>query len=58
MKTKQIKPSQDDVVKANRRGARDAELENETGFKSSKKVHKTLKAYSKKDRRQKINIYE
>jgi hypothetical protein len=35
-----------DYVKANRRGSREADLDN--GFKSTQKVHKSKKAYSRK----------
>jgi hypothetical protein len=37
-----------DYIKANRRGSRDAELENQTGWKGSHKVHKSVKNYSRK----------
>jgi len=37
-----------DWLKANRKGSRGAELENQTGWASSKKKHKTLKDYSRK----------
>jgi len=39
----------DDYIKANRKGSRQAELENSTGFKSVTKVHKSLKKYSRKN---------
>ena len=39
---------QSDYIKANRKGSRDAELENSTGFTSMHKVHKNKKAYSRK----------
>lgn len=35
-------------LKANRKGSRDAELENKTGWVAVKKAHKTLKDYSRK----------
>lgn len=37
-----------DYVKANRRGSREAELENATGFKSMHSAHKSKKAYNRK----------
>jgi len=37
-----------DFIKASRKGSRDAELENSTGFKSTHKVHKSQKHYSRK----------
>lgn len=37
-----------DYIKANRKGSRDAELENSTGFNSVHKVHKNKKAYTRK----------
>jgi hypothetical protein len=37
-----------DFIKASRKGSRDAELENSTGFKSTHKVHKSQKNYSRK----------
>lgn len=39
---------QSDYIKANRKGSRDAEIENSTGFNSVHKVHKNKKAYSRK----------
>jgi hypothetical protein len=52
-KTKKFrKPSKEEefemYLKANRKGSRDAELENATGFASKDKVHKSKKAYSRK----------
>ncbi len=41
-----MKPS--DYIKANRKGSRDAELENEEGWKVVHKVHKSQKNYSRK----------
>lgn len=35
-------------LKANRKGSRDAELENKTGWVAKTKKHKTLKDYSRK----------
>jgi hypothetical protein len=40
--------NQMDYIKANRRGAREAQLENETGWVSSHKVHPSKKTYSRK----------
>lgn len=37
-----------DYIKANRKGSREAELENENGFKAVLKVHKSVKTYSRK----------
>lgn len=39
----------DDFIKASRKGSREAELENNPGFKSNHRVHKTLKKYSRKN---------
>ena len=33
---------QSDYIKANRKGSREAELENSTGFKGTHKVHKSV----------------
>lgn len=38
----------DDFLKASRRGSRDAELENSTGFRSVNKKHKSLKDYKRR----------
>lgn len=40
--------NQMDYIKANRRGAREAQLENQTGWVGSHKVHKSAKTYSRK----------
>jgi hypothetical protein len=45
-----------DYIKANRKGSRDAELENERGWKSVHKVHKGLKQYTRKIKHKKCNI--
>ena len=37
-----------DYIKANRKGSRDAEIEDETGFKSIHKIHKSNKSYNRK----------
>ena len=42
-----------DIIKASRRGSREAELENSTGFTSVHKVHKSKKAYSRKEKHRK-----
>ena len=39
-----------DVVKASRRGSREAELEYSTGFNAIHKVFKTKKQYSRKEK--------
>lgn len=39
----------DEYIKANRRGSREAEMENNPGFKSAHKVHKDFKKYSRKN---------
>jgi len=36
-----------DIIKANRRGSRDAELEDSTGWKGVLKVHETKKRYKR-----------
>lgn len=38
----------EDYIKANRKGSRDAELESENGFKSKHKIHKSKKNYDRK----------
>lgn len=38
----------DDYIKANRRGSREAELENQSGWNSKHKIHTTKKAYKRK----------
>jgi len=40
--------NQMDYIKANRRGAREAQLENQTGWVGSHKVHKSEKNYTRK----------
>lgn len=52
-KTKKFrKPSKremdEDYLKANRKGSREAELENECGWVGKNKVHKSKKSYSRK----------
>jgi len=39
-----------DYIRASRKGSRDAELENSTGFKAVHKVHKSQKNYSRKQK--------
>jgi hypothetical protein len=39
-----------DYIKANRRGSRDAELENKTGFTAVDKTHKSKKQYNRKEK--------
>jgi len=46
-----------DYIKANRKGSRDAELEDATGFTSMHKVHRNKKAYNRKDKHKKRNLY-
>ena len=43
-----MKKINEDWLKANRKGSRDAELENKTGWSAKTKKHKTLKDYSRK----------
>lgn len=43
--------TKEDYLKANRIGSRLAELENSNGFKSMHKVHKSKKAYNRKDKK-------
>jgi len=46
---KKFKITESDYIKANRKGSRDAELENSTGFVAVNKLHKTAKTYSRKN---------
>ena len=46
-----MKPS--NYIKANRKGSREAELENEIGWKAVTKVHKSDKNYSRKTKHKK-----
>lgn len=50
---KDKKPWEKDYVKANRKGSRDADLENDNGFKANTKVHKSPKDYSRKGKNNK-----
>lgn len=38
-----------EYIKANRKGSREAELENSSGFKSTHKIHKSKKIYNRKN---------
>ncbi len=46
MKTNKVS----DYIKANRKGSRDAELENKTGWSAKTKKHKTAKDYDRKEK--------
>lgn len=46
-----------DFMKAVKRGSREAEIENSTGFKSSKKIHKSVKSYQRKPKH-KNSVYD
>lgn len=37
-----------DYIRANRKGSREAELENSTGWSATHKIHKSKKTYSRK----------
>jgi len=39
-----------DYIKANRKGSRDAELENQNGWSSKDKIHKSNKDYKRKSK--------
>jgi len=45
---KEFKIRQQDILKANRRGSREGELENSTGWVAKHKVHKNKKSYTRK----------
>jgi len=50
-KAKELKIRMEDFLKANRIGSREAELEqNGTGWKTKKKIHKSKKTYSRKNK--------
>lgn len=49
-KSKTNRQKEMDYIKANRKGSRDAEIENDGKFKAKTKIHKSMKAYSRKDR--------
>jgi len=44
-----------DYIKANRKGSRDAELEDSTGWKNIKKIHKSKKTYDRKNKHKNVN---
>jgi len=43
-----MKLTDEQIRKANRKGSRDGDLENATGFKRSRKIHKSNKTYTRK----------
>ena len=45
-----MKIAKEDIIKANRKGCRDAQLENSIGFISTHKVFKNKKAYSRNNK--------
>ena len=45
-----------DYVKADRKGSREAELMNRTGWVSVHKIHKSKKHYNRKDNKKAINF--
>ena len=45
-----------DYIKANRKGSRDAELENSTGFNSMHKVHASKKTYNRKIKHKNVTL--
>ena len=49
---------QSDYIKANRKGSRDAELEDSTGFKGTHKVHKSVKNYSRKTKHKNVTFID
>lgn len=53
MKKKILHITKEDYLKANRKGSRDAELENSTGWKSSHKIHKSENIYNRKQKHKK-----
>jgi len=44
----ELKMKVSDYIKANRRGSREAELENQTGWVGKHKIHKSDKIYTRK----------
>jgi len=42
-----------DYIKGNRIGSREAELENSSGWKAVRKVHRSKRSYNRKDKHQK-----
>lgn len=54
MKTKKkYQITKEDYLKANRKGSRDAELENSTGWRSTHKIHKSDDTYTRKQKHKK-----
>jgi hypothetical protein len=53
-----MKNKNNDYVKANRRGSRDAELENSTGFNGTHKIHKSKLDYDRKPKYKKDILSE
>lgn len=43
-----------DYIKANRKGSREAELEDKTGWASKHKVHKSNKTYTRKAKHKRL----
>lgn len=41
-----------DYIKANRKGSRDAELENSSGWKAVRKIHRSKRTYTRKIKHQ------
>ena len=57
MKTKKkYKITTMDYLKANRKGSREVELENSTGWKSTHKIHKSDSIYTRKQKHKKSFI--
>ena len=48
--------TQEDYIKANRKGSRDAEIENSTGFNGTHKVHKSKKNYTRKEKHKNVTL--
>ncbi len=46
----------DDYIKANRKGSRDAELEDSTGFNSTHSIHRSVKNYSRKQKHKNVTF--
>ena len=44
-----------DYIKANRKGSRDAELENGSGWKATHKIHSSKKDYKRKPKHKNLN---
>lgn len=53
-----MKNKNNDYVKANRKGSRDAELENSTGFNGTHKIHKSKLDYDRKPKYKKDILSE